>query len=195
MQVAEKQGVGEQASNEQDSEEQGAASAGNAAPVAEAIPTEPSPAHTPLVPPAGAAEDGTVAAPPPTPKTEASPLPPEPFADELPPDFWGDALEPPDTPQAAPDERLETAPATVAEPETATDVRRSSSARNTSRALAGTFESDPRFVLLTELFPGRISDWRSAEAPAGTAAEGADDAPEVPETVDLEEGLDADETD
>lgn len=155
----------------------------NAAPVAEAAPpTERSPAHTPLVPPAGAQEDGTVAVPSATPPTEEVPLPPEPFADELPPDFWGDALEPPDTPQAAP------------EPETATEsVHQPSSAQNTSRALEGKLEADPRFILLTELFPGRISDWQSAEPPPGAAAEGADDAPEAPETVDLEAGLDLDD--
>jgi hypothetical protein len=194
--IAGEQGVGERASNEQASEKQGAASAGNAAPIAAAVPTEPSPAHTPLVPPAGATEDGTVAASPATPPTETVPLPPEPFADELPPDFWGDALEPPAALQTAVDERFETVAATVAEPETATEpAHPPASARNASRALAGTLESNPRFVLLTELFPGRISDWQSAEVPAGTAAEDADDAPEVPETVDLEEGLDADETD
>jgi len=46
---------------------------------------------------------------------------------------------------------------------------------------------------LTELFPGRISDWQSAETPPSAAIEGADDAPEVPETVDLEAGLDLDD--
>jgi len=114
------------------------------------------------------------------------PLPPEPFADELPPDFWGDELEAPVTaqtaPQVEPDERFD-ASALNAPP------------AGTARPLAGDLEGDPRFRLLQELFPGRISDWRSAEAPASTAEEDADDAPAVPETVDLEEGLDTDETD
>ena len=138
------------------------------------------------MPPAGVTPDGTVAAPPATPATEATPLPPEPFADELPPDFWGDDLEAPTTTQAAsqtePDERFD-ASAPGAPPGGAT------------RPLAGDLESDPRFKLLQELFPGRISDWRSAEVPASTAEGPADDAPAGPETVDLEEGLDTDETD
>lgn len=114
------------------------------------------------------------------------PLPPEPFADELPPDFWGDELEAPAASQTAsqptPDERFD-ASAPSAPPIQA------------ARPLAGDLESDPRFRLLQELFPGRISDWRSAEAPASTAEEDADDAPAVPETVDLGEGLEGDETD
>jgi len=152
----------------------------------EHAPPEPSPAHTPLLLPAGVASDGTVAAPPATPATEAVPLPPEPFADELPPDFWGDELEPPATSQTAsqptPDERFDaSAPSTPP--------------AQAARPLSGDLESDPRFRLLQELFPGRISDWQGAEAPASTAEGDADDAPAVPETVDLEEGLDTDETD
>lgn len=115
-----------------------------------------------------------------TPETEATPLPPEPFADELPPDFWGDTLAPPDTRQADPDGRFQapsdTPPQSAAKP------------------LEGTLESDPRFILLQELFPGRISDWQSAETPISAAAEGTDDAPEGAETVDLEAGLDTDDT-
>lgn len=144
---------------------------------------EPSPARTPLVPPAGVTPEGTVPPPAPTPQTEATPLPPEPFADELPPDFWGDTLAPPDTLQAAPDDlqAFDTPP------------------RHTTKPLSGTLQSDPRFVLLTELFPGRISDWQSADAPVGAATggaadEGTDDGSGEPETVDLEEGLDMGET-
>ena len=62
----------------------------------------------------------------------------------------------------------------------------------TAKPLTGPLESDPRFVLLTELFPGRLTDWQSAETPTSAAT---DDAAEAPETVDLEVGLDADETD
>lgn len=116
-----------------------------------------------------------------TPETEATPLPPEPFADELPPDFWGDTLAPPDTPQADPDRRFQapsdTPPQSAAKP------------------LEGTLESDPRFILLQELFPGRISDWQSAETPASATVEGTDDALEGAETVDLEAGLETDDTD
>ena len=60
-----------------------------------------------------------------------------------------------------------------------------------SRPVEGALEADPRFVLLTELFPGRVTSWQAAVAE--TPVEGADDAEGVPETVDLEEGLDADE--
>lgn len=128
--------------------------------------------------------------------TEASPLPPEPFADELPPDFWGDALEPPallSTPspttlQTDPDERFEP---------TAASSGASASPQSTAKPLSGTLKNDPRFVLLTELFPGRISDWQSAEPVAAADGEdegaGAADAAAEPETVDLEAGLDADE--
>lgn len=155
-------------------------------PPSEPLPPEPSPAHTPLLPPAGVTPDGTVAAPPATPATETTPLPPEPFADELPPDFWGDELEAPATPQMAPqptpDEHFD-ASAPGAPPAWA------------ARPLAGDLESDPRFRLLQALFPGRISDWQGAEAPASTAEGDADDAPAVSETVDLEEGLEGDETD
>lgn len=155
-----------------------------AAALQESPPLEPSPAHTPLVPPPGVEPDGTVAAPPPTPATETAPLPPEPFADELPADFWGDDLLPPsgtqplDT-QGAPDaaELLSAAPSAAGRP------------------VEGDLEADPRFVLLTELFPGRVTSWQAAAAE--TPADGADDADGVPETVDLtvdpEDGLDADE--
>lgn len=145
----------------------------------ESPPLEPTPAHTPLVLPPGVAPDGTVAAPPPTPATEAAPLPPEPFADELPADFWGDDLLPPSDVRGAPDaaELLESAPSAAGRP------------------VEGNLEADPRFVLLTELFPGRVTSWQAAAAE--TPADGADDADGVPETVDLtvdpEDGLDADE--
>ena len=69
------------------------------------------------------------------------------------------------------------------------------SPQSTAKPLSGTLQSDPRFVLLTELFPGRISDWQSAEpvAAADSEDEGAADAAAEPETVNLEAGLDADE--
>ena len=60
-----------------------------------------------------------------------------------------------------------------------------------SRPVEGALEADPRFVLLTELFPGRVTSWQAAAV--DVPAEGADDADGVPETVDLENGLDADE--
>lgn len=151
---------------------------------------EPSPAQTPLVSPPGT--QLPVAAPVPTAATETSPLPPEPFApepfaDELPPDFWGDALEPPpSSPGAsvAADERsgaplsADSAPATQSAP----------------KPLEGSLQKDPRFKLLQELFPGHISDWHAEPVVAATDAadNGADDASGDPETVDLEEGLDAD---
>ncbi len=140
----------------------------------ESPPLEPTPAHTPLVLPPGVAPDGTVATPPPTPATETAPLPPEPFADELPADFWGDDLLPPSDVRGAPDTaELLSAPSAA------------------SRPLEGNLETDPRFVLLTELFPGRVTSWQAAVAE--TPVEGVDDADGVPETVDLENGLDADE--
>lgn len=138
-------------------------------------PLEPTPAHTPLVPPPGVEGDGTVAVPSPTPATEAAPLPPEPFADELPPDFWGDDLLPPADIRAGPEpvDLLESTPSAAGRP------------------VEGALERDPRFVLLTELFPGRVTAWQAAvtDVPAG----GADDAEGASETVDLEESLDADE--
>ena len=160
-------------------------------------PVEPSPVHAPLASPPGAQPDGTVAAPEllstPTPETEASPLPPEPFADELPPDFWGDELEPPTSsaqPFAAPTDELSAPPSPAGAPP--------ASSSSTARPLDGSLQDDPRFKLLQELFPGRISDWQSASVDAATAGkaddDGADDAPGDPETVDLEAGLDADET-
>lgn len=141
----------------------------------EGPPLEPTPAHTPLALPPGTQPDGTVAAPAPTPATEAAPLPPDPFADELPADFWGDDILPPADLHAAPN----APPELLSAPSAA------------SRPVEGALEHDPRFVLLTELFPGRVTSWQAAatETPAG----GADDAEGVPETVDLEEGLDADE--
>lgn len=133
-------------------------------------PLEPILAHTPLVLPPGTQPDGTVAAPSPVPATEAVPLPPEPFADELPPDFWGDDLLPPadisPTPDAPPD--LLSAPSAVGRP------------------VEGALEHDPRFILLTELFPGRVTSWQAAVSESAPA-DGADDAPESSETVDLEE--------
>ena len=173
-------------------------------------PVEPSPAQMPLVPPPGTQPNGTVAAPEllstPTPATEASPLPPEPlppeplppepFADELPPDFWGDALEPLTSPAPSSTAPSSTAPTdeSDASPPAAAPPASSSSA---SKPLDGSLQDDPRFVLLTELFPGRISDWQSAEpvdAAPDTGADAADDAAGDPATVDLDAGLDADET-
>ena len=142
---------------------------------------EPSPAHTPLSPPPGVQADGTVDAPPPTP-AETAPLPPEPFPGELPPDFWGDDPVFPDTPQHLPERQANDA--------VPTHITGSEQTR--AKPLTGPLKSDPRFVLLTELFPGRMTDWQSAETPAIPEP---DDANTGPETVDLEAGLDADETD
>ena len=138
------------------------------------VPLEPTPAHTPLVPPPGVERDGTVAAPAPTLATEAAPLPPEPFADPLPPDFWGDDILPPPDTRAGPEpvDLLGSAPSAAGRP------------------VEGALERDPRFVLLTELFPGRITAWQAAVT--DVPAEGTDDAEGAPETVDLEDS-DADE--
>ena len=149
----------------------------------ESRPLEPSPAYTPLVLPPGTQPDGTVAAPLPTPKAEAAPLPPEPFADELPADFWGDELLPPSGTQPSDTQGAPDAAGLLFAPSAA------------GRPVEGDLEADPRFVLLTELFPGRVTSWQAAAAE--TPVDGADDAPEPPETVDLavdpEDGLDADE--
>ena len=110
-------------------------------------------------------------------------MPPEPFADELPPDFWGDDPVIPEAPQNVRDGYADDAVAGFSQPETS---------QPQVKPLTGPLESDPRFVLLTELFPGRLTDWQSAETPAPATA---DDEGEAPETVDLEAGLDADETD
>ncbi len=156
-------------------------------------PTEPSPAQTPLVPPPGSAE-GTAAAPEPIPATETLPLSPEPFADELPPDFWGDALEPPPLPPtpSEPPDTLSSAPS----PTTPTSPDKPAAPAPSSgiaKPLEGSLQKDPRFVLLQELFPGHISDWHAAPvADGGIGDDGATDAPPEPETVELEEGLDAD---
>lgn len=120
---------------------------------------------------------------------EASPLPPKPFAEELPEGFWGDDLELPDVPQTARNASNENfdeafaAPANTARPTPTPAVKLAD----------GGLEADPRFTLLQSLFPGRISDWQPAQAPTEAATEGLEDAPGTPETVDLEEGLDADE--
>ena len=153
------------------------------------VAVEPSPAHTPLSPPPGVHADGTVDAPPPTP-AETAPLPPEPFADELPPDFWGDDPIIPEAPQNTRESYAEDA---VTDRFSPPDTRQAPEAPpQTVKPLSGSLETDPRFVLITELFPGRMTDWQSAEAPA---APEADNAAEAPETVDLERGLDADEPD
>ena len=110
----------------------------------------------------------------------------------MPPDFWGDEIELPDvpqTPQNAPEETFSDAGAAP-----------SRAAPNPSTASAATpsgegIEADPRFTLLQSLFPGFISDWQPAQTPAANAETALEDAPETPETVDLEEGLDADESD
>ena len=143
---------------------------------------EPSPAHTPLTSPPGIESNGTVNSPASTPN-ETTPLPPEPFANELPPDFWGDDPILPDTPQNAPDRYADDAVTGFSPPE---------ASRVQAKPLTGPLQNDPRFILLTELFPGRMTDWQSAETPATPEA---DDAEGAPETVDLEAGLDADETD
>ena len=144
---------------------------------------EPSPAHTPLTPPPGVQPNGTVNAPPPTPD-ESAPLPPEPFAEELPPDFWGDDPIIPEAPQHSRERHVDDAPAD--------SFTRSETSRAQAKPLTGPLKSDPRFVLLTELFPGQITDWQSAEAAAAPAPDNADGETE---TVDLERGLDADEPD
>ena len=149
--------------------------------------TEPSPVQPPLEPPPGVEADGTVSATPPTPK-ETAPLPPEPFADELPPDFWGDDPVLPEAPQNTRENRPDDA-AGFNQPET----RQAPEAPSQNvKPLTGPLESDPRFVLMTELFPGRMTDWQSAETPTSAVT---DDAEGAPETVDLEAGLDADEPD
>lgn len=143
-------------------------------------PLEPSPAYTSLVLTPGVAPDGTVTALPSTPPSETAPLPPEPFADELPPDFWGDELEPPAR-QNAPDDPY---------------AALSPSQPVAAKALEGTLEEDPRFRLLLELFPGRVTAWHAATpviVSDDVLLNGADDAALAPETVDLERGLDADE--
>lgn len=142
---------------------------------------EPSPARTPLTLPPGIQPDGTLTAPPLT-LDESVPLP-EPFADELPPDFWGDDLVIPEVPQHSPDSYADDAPAE--------SFTRLGTGQLQAKPLTGPLQSDPRFILLTELFPGRVTAWQSAEAPTAPAS---DDADGEPETVDLEEGLDADET-
>ncbi len=134
------------------------------------------------MPPPGVQSNGTVNAPPHTPD-ETAPLPPEPFAHELPPDFWGDDPVLREVPQHAPDTYTDAVPAhIVSEQAQSAQVK----------PLTGPLQRDPRFVLLTELFPGQVTDWQSAEAAAAPAP---DDADGGPETVDLEEGLDADEPD
>ena len=116
------------------------------------------------------------------------PLSPEPFADELPPDFWGDDPVLPEVPQGAPDTYADAVPAHIvseqALPAQAPPVQ--------TNPLTGPLQRDPRFVLLTELFPGHVTDWQSAETATVPAP---DDADGGPETVDLERGLDADEPD
>ena len=164
--------------------------------------TEPSPAQTPLVPPPGTQQEPR-ATPAATPATETSPLPPEPFADELPPDFWGDALEPP-PPASTSSEPSDTLLSTASSTEPVTPIKVTAPDRpaapapsaGAAKPLEGSLQKDPRFVLLQELFPGHISDWQ-AESVANSSESGEDeaaDAPGEPETVDLEEGLDADET-
>ena len=169
-------------------------------------PAEPSPAQTPLVPPPGtqpeAAAPGPVAIPAATPAAETLPLPPEPFADELPPDFWGDALEPPPLSLTASEPLDPRAGAPSVPAPSAPDelTAAPSPLQSAAKPLEGSLQKDPRFLLLQELFPGRISDWQRAEPVANSSegdengADGVNDAPDDPETVDLEEGLDADET-
>ncbi len=117
-------------------------------------------------------------------------MPPDPFADELPPDFWGDDPILPEEAQNAQQSYPNDAAAdSFGQPET----RQTQGAQSQNvKPLTGPLERDPRFVLLTELFPGHITSWQSAETPTSAAA---DDAEGAPETVDLEAGLDADEPD
>ena len=103
----------------------------------------------------------------------------------MPPDFWGDdPVIPafiPEVPQRSPDSYADDAPAESFTPPETGQLQ--------AKPLTGPLKSDPRFVLLTELFPGHITAWQSAEA----LAPAPDDADREPETVDLERGLDADE--
>jgi len=90
------------------------------------------------------------------------------FSEELPPDFWDDA-------------ELPEASAGDSENLGAEHLPRLPAARH---EVAGRLEDDPRFALMQQLFPGRITDWQ--ETAQKGADDGADDEGEEAETVDLE---------
>lgn len=113
----------------------------------------------------------------------------------MPPDFWDTELEPPESGRTAPDAALEAVSAEASGEPTAPQQSQHQQPQRPpqARALEGELERDPRFVLLSQLFPGRVSTWEPTETPTDPAG-GAADAPDEPETVDLSEGLDADDT-